>query len=308
MSTIYDVAVVGCGPAGMTAGIYASRAMLKTVLLEKNVVGGLMSLTDKLENWPGEDSISGLELAERMQKQAEKFGCEILYTDIVKIEKDGELFLLKTGDQSEIRARSVIYAAGSTPRHANIPGEEEFTGRGVSYCAVCDGAFFRNMKVAVLGGGDSALKEALFLTKFASEVVIVHRRSEFRAEKITQEEVRKNPKISFVLDSVAEKIEGGDFVEKLTVRNVKTSEISTINVDGVFVFLGYNPAVEAVSGIVKLSEDGRIITDEKGETNVSGLFAAGDVISKLVNQVSTAVGDGARAAVAAEHYLASRRG
>ncbi|MBP5435511.1 thioredoxin-disulfide reductase [bacterium] len=306
MSTIYDVAVVGCGPAGMTAGIYASRAMMKTVLIEKNVVGGLMALTDKLENWPGEDSISGLELAERMQKQAEKFGCEICYTDITKIEKTDRLFTLSTGDGQTISARSVIYAAGSTPRHAGIPGESEFTGRGVSYCAVCDGAFYKDLKVAVLGGGDSALKEALFLTKFASEVVIVHRRSEFRAEKITQEEVKKNQKISFVLDSVAEKIEGRDFVEKLTVKNVKTSEISTINVDGVFIFLGYDPAVDAVRDLIKLSDDGRIITDEKGETSLPGLFAAGDVISKLVNQVSTAVGDGARAAVAAERYLASK--
>ncbi len=200
----------------------------------------------------------------------------------------------------------MIYAAGSLPRKAGIPGEKEFTGNGVSYCAVCDGAFYRGLKVAVLGGGDSALKEALYLTKFAEKVTIVHRRDEFRAEKITQNEVRSNPKIDFVLNSVAEKIEGKDFVEKLIVKNVKTGELSELAVDGVFIFLGYVPETKPVENIVKLAESGHILTDSECRTSTEGLFAAGDIREKLVRQVSTAIGDGAIAAVAAEHYISKQ--
>lgn len=304
MSEIYDVVIVGAGPAGLTAGIYASRAMLKTAIIEKGVAGGLMAVTDKLDNWPGNPSISGGELSERMLKQATGFGCEFKFGDVKKVAKldDGNLSVV-LADEDPLTAKTVIYAAGSTPRLAEIPGEKEFTGRGVSYCAVCDAAFYRNLKVAVLGGGDSALKEALYLTKFASEVVIVHRRQEFRAEKIIQDEVRKNEKISFMLDSVAEKIEGTDFVEKITVKNVKTGELSELKADGVFVFLGYLPKVDPVKDVVDLAPDGRIDVNSHMETKTEGLYAAGDIISKLVNQVATAVGDGATAATAAEHYI-----
>ncbi len=304
MPELYDVAVIGSGPAGMTAGIYASRAMLKTIIFEKNAYGGLMALTDKLENWPGEKSIAGYELAEKMHSQALDLGCNFASEEVQKIEKTGDKqFSIKTASGSEFSAKTVIYAAGSVPRKAGIPGEKEFTGNGVSYCAVCDGAFYRGLKVAVLGGGDSALKEALYLTKFAEKVTIVHRREEFRAEKITQNEVRSNPKIDFALNSVAEKIEGKDFVEKIVVKNVKTGELSEIAVDGVFVFLGYIPETKPVEDLVKLAESGHIITDPECRTSTEGLFAAGDIREKLVRQVSTAVGDGAIAAVAAEHYL-----
>jgi len=306
MSAVYDVAIIGAGPAGMTAGLYASRAMLKTVMIEKGVAGGLMAMTDKLDNWPGELSVSGADLSERMLKQATGFGCEFKMGEVTKIDKlDNGNFMINLAEDENITAKTVVYAAGSTPRFADIEGEKEFGGRGVSYCAVCDAAFYRGLKVAVLGGGDSALKEALYLTKFAEEVTIIHRRQEFRAEKIIQEEVKNNPKIKFVLDSVAVKIDGSNFVEKVIVKNVKTEEISTLNVDGVFVFLGYIPKVDPVRHLVDLAQDGRIKADYKMKTNVPGFFAAGDVIHKLVNQVATAVGDGATAATAAEHYIST---
>lgn len=304
MPELYDVAVIGSGPAGMTAGIYASRALLNTIIFEKNAYGGLMALTDKLENWPGEKSIAGYELAEKMHAQALDLGCKFVSEEVLKVEKTGEKqFSIKTSSGSGFSAKTVIYAAGSVPRKAGIPGEQEFTGSGVSYCAVCDGAFYRGLKVAVLGGGDSALKEALYLTKFAEKVTIIHRREEFRAEKITQNEVRSNPKIDFILNSVAERIEGKDFVEKIIVKNVKTGELSELAVDGVFVFLGYIPETKPVEELAKLAESGHILTDSECRTSTDGLFAAGDIREKLVRQVSTAVGDGAIAAVAAEHYL-----
>ncbi len=307
MTELYDVAVIGSGPAGMTAGIYASRALLKTVIFEKNTYGGLMALTDKLENWPGEKSIAGFDLAEKMHTQALDLGAEFVSGEVLEVAKqDDGNFSIQTASGKDFSAKTVIYAAGSVPRKAEIPGEKEFTGNGVSYCAVCDGAFYRGLKVAVLGGGDSALKEALYLTKFAEKVTIVHRRDEFRAEKITQNEVRSNPKIDFLLNSVAERIEGKDFVEKLVVKNVKTGEISELAVDGVFVFLGYIPETKPIENIVKTAEDGHIPTDSECQTNVPGLFAAGDIREKLVRQVSTAVGDGAIAAVAAEHYISKR--
>ena len=306
MPELYDVAVIGSGPAGMTAGIYASRALLKTVIFEKNTYGGLMALTDKLENWPGEKSIAGFDLAEKMHAQALDLGAEFVSDEVLKVTKlDDGNFSLNTASGKDFAAKTVIYAAGSLPRKAEIPGEKEFTGNGVSYCAVCDGAFYRGLKVAVLGGGDSALKEALYLTKFAEKVTIIHRRDEFRAEKITQNEVRNNPKIDFALNSVAERIEGKDFVEKLVIKNVKTGEISELAVDGVFIFLGYIPETKPIENIVKIAESGHIPTDSECCTNVPGLFAAGDIREKLVRQVSTAVGDGAIAAVAAEHYISS---
>ncbi len=302
MAELYDVAIVGAGPAGLTAGIYAGRAMLKTIIFEKAVAGGLMALTDKLENYPGIPSVTGGELSETMSKQALSFGCELNLNDVEKIEKKDDIFHLHTRD-GVFQSKTVIYASGSTPRKANVKGEQEFSGRGVSYCAVCDGAFYRNLRIAVVGGGDSALKEALFLTKYGKEVVIIHRRQEFRAEKIIQQKVRENEKISFMLDSVVEEISGTQFVEKLKIKNVKTGEITEHNFDGLFVFIGYEPHTEPVEGLVELSERGRILTNKNMETKTPGLFCAGDIVDKLVNQVATAVGDGAIAATAAEKYI-----
>jgi len=302
MAIGYDLAIVGGGPAGLTAAIYAGRALLKTVIIEKGVVGGLMALTDKLENVPGFESISGGELSELMVKQVTKFGVGIVMGAVSRIEKRERTFLLFT-DNGDVEARAVIWAAGSTPRRIGVPGEMEYTGRGVSYCAVCDGAFYRNMRVAVVGGGDSALKEALYLTRFASEVVIIHRRGEFRAEKIIQEEVRRHPRIRLLLDSVVEKIGGKDFVESVAVKDVKTGALSEHPFDGVFVFVGYEPQVGPVKNFVRLSPSGRIVLTADGTTGTPGLFAAGDVVEKVVYQVATAIGDGAIAATAAERYL-----
>ncbi|HDT11546.1 MAG TPA: thioredoxin-disulfide reductase [bacterium] len=303
---MYDVAIIGGGPAGLTAGIYTSRALLKTVIIEKGPVGGLMSLTDKLENWPGVLSISGTELSEKMYEQATSLGCEFVNDEVIGIARlFDDNFKVSVGSGDTVVARTIIYAAGSIPKYAGFEGEKEFIGKGISYCAVCDAAFYRNLKVAVLGGGNSALKEALYLTKFASEVTIIHRRQEFRAEKIIQEQVRNHPKIKLILDSVIEKVAGSQFVEKVTIKNVKTEKMSEISADGVFVFVGYTPQVEPVKNLVKFAKDGRIEVNSHMETEVPGLFAAGDVISKLVNQVATAVGDGATAATAAEHYLAT---
>lgn len=303
---LYDVAIVGAGPAGLTAGIYAGRALLKTVILEKGPAGGLMALTDKLDNWPGIPGVEGGDLSEIMLKQAESFGCELNVSDVKKIVKDDDgLFTISFQHQEDMRAKAVIYASGSTPRKIGVKGEMEFIGRGVSYCAVCDAAFYRNLRVAVVGGGDSAVKEAIFLTKFAKEVVIIHRRQGFRAEKITMEEAKKNEKISFMTDVVLEKIEGTQFVEKLQIRNVKTDEITEHAFDGVFVFVGYDPQVDPIKDAVKLTERNFIIADSHMRTNVKGLFAAGDIVDKLIRQVATAVGDGATAATAAEHYIAA---
>ncbi len=304
----YDLVIIGGGPAGLTAGIYASRALLKTLIIEKGTAGGLMALTDKLDNWPGALSISGTELSEKMYDQAKGFGCEFKNEEVVSIAKRfDDNFIIDFKEADSIVAKSVIYAAGSIPKFAGFEGEKEYVGKGISYCALCDAAFYRDLKVAVLGGGDSALKEALYLTKFASEVAVIHRRQGFRAEKIIQEQVRSHPKITLILDSIIEKVSGTQFVEKITIKNVNTGKLSEISADGVFVFVGYAPQIEPVKNLVTLAKDGRIEVNSRMETNVPGLFAAGDVISKLVNQVATAVGDGATAATAVEHYLSSLR-
>ncbi len=299
---MHDLIIIGGGPAGLTAAIYAGRALLKTLVIEKMVPGGLMAVTDKLENFPGFESISGGDLSRKMEAQAKKFGVEIEYGEVFSVIKNENLFKIKT-DSGTFESKAVIYAAGSTPKKLAAPGEEEFIGRGVSYCAVCDGAFYKDLKVVVVGGGDSSLKEALFLTKFASEIVIVHRRDEFRAEKVIQEEVKKHPKISFILDSVVERISGEDFVTNVTVRNVKTGNIQEVKTDGIFIFIGYDPQISSVKELVEISSKGRIITDKNMQTKTEGLFAAGDVTEKLVNQVATAIGDGATAATAAEHFI-----
>ncbi len=303
---LYDVVIVGAGPAGLTAGIYAGRAMLKTVIIEKGPAGGLMALTDKLDNWPGIPGVEGGDLSEIMLKQAESFGCELKIGDVAKIEKDGDgFFTVDLAHDENIRGKAVIYASGSTPRKIGVKGELEFIGRGVSYCAVCDAAFYRNLRVAVVGGGDSAIKEAIYLTKFAKEVVVIHRRQGFRAEKITMEEAHKNEKISFMTDAIVEEIAGTQFVEKLQIKNVKTGEVAEHAFDGVFVFVGYDPQVEPIKHFVSLTDKDFVIADSHMKTNVEGLFAAGDIIEKLIRQVATAVGDGATAGTAAEHYIAA---
>lgn len=304
MTEKYDVIIIGGGPAGLTAGLYTSRARLKTLLVEKGIPGGQMATTYWIENYPGfEEGISGLELSRKMEKQAKKFGLEVRIGRIEKIVSNDKEKLLATDDGSEISTKVIIIATGAEPKKLYVDDEDRLRGRGVSYCATCDGAFFRNKKIAVIGGGDSALEEALFLTRFAEKVFIVHRRDKFRATKIYQDRVLAESKIRLILDSVIEKIEGDEIVHGIRVRNLKSNKSEVIPVSGVFIYIGNHPNTEFLNGLVNLDSYGFIITDGKMATSVQGIFAAGDVRSNFLKQISTAVGDGALTAVSAERYI-----
>ena len=298
---IYDVAIIGGGPAGLTAGIYIKRAMLNAVLLEKMGVGGQIIVTDRVENFPGFLEISGADLAAKFEEQARKFGLEMKgMVEVDAIEDKGNIKVIKT-TEGDIETKSVIIASGTTPKKLGAKGEIEFTGRGVSYCATCDGFFFRDKVVVVIGGGDSAITEAIYLTKMAKKVIVVHRRDELRAEKINQEHAFSNPKISFIWDSVLEEIVGKNVVEKVILKNLKTNVTSEIKTDGVFIYVGLIPNTAFVN--VEKDEWGFIITNASMETSVKGIFVAGDCRVTPLRQIATAVGDGAIAAVSAERYL-----
>lgn len=298
---VYDVVIIGGGPAGLTAGIYIKRAMLDAVLFEKMGIGGQIIVTDMVENFPGFLEISGADLAAKFEEQARKFGLEMKgMVEVDAIEDKGDIKIVKT-TEGEIETRSVIIASGTTPKKLGAKGEIEFTGRGVSYCATCDGFFFRDKVVVVVGGGDSAITEAIYLTKMAKKVILVHRRDELRAEKINQEHAFSNPKISFIWDSVLEEIVGKNIVEKVILRNVKTNETSEVKTDGVFIYVGLIPNTAFTN--VKKDEWGFIISNDKMETSVRGIFVAGDCRVTPLRQIATAVGDGAIAAVSAERYL-----
>lgn len=301
-----DIVIVGGGPAGLSAGIYCGRAMLETLIVEEKSAGGQLMITDKIENYPGfPEGIGGFELTERLKEHAKKFGAKIKeYNKVEKVVKEGKVFKVFAGEET-ITAKAVIWAGGVVPKTLGVPGEKEFLGRGVSYCAVCDGAFFKGMEVAVVGGGDSALQESLFLTNFASKVYIIHRRDSFRAIKILQEKVKEHPKIEVLFNRVVEEIKGDKFVESLVLRNKETNQTETLKVSGVFVFIGNSPNVEGVKDLVELSESGFIKTNENLETKTPGLFAAGDVREKPLRQVVTAVSDGAISAMSAYHYIES---
>ncbi len=300
----YDVVIIGGGPAGLTAGLYAARARLKSLLIEKALPGGLVTTTEWVENYPGfEEGIMGVELAQKMEKQATRFGLEIIQESVIDISLHDKVKRITLEGGRYYEAKSIILATGAHPRPLKIEGENEFRGRGVSYCATCDGAFYRGKHVAVAGGGDSAVQEAIFLTKFAETVWVIHRRDQLRAEKILQERVFSNPKIKFVWNSVVEKITGKEGVEALHVRNVKTGEKSVIQAEGLFIYIGYNPNTEFLKGLVKLNENNYIITNDNMCTSVPGIYAAGDVRNKPLKQIATAVGDGATAAMAAEKYI-----
>ncbi|RJQ45999.1 MAG: thioredoxin-disulfide reductase [Nitrospiraceae bacterium] len=300
----YDVIIIGGGPAGLTAGLYTSRGRLKSLLIEKGLTGGLVTTTEWIENYPGfEEGILGAELAQKMEKQAVKFGLEIVQGSVADISLAGKLKSVILEDGTRYETKSIIFATGAHPRLLKIEGEDRFRGRGVSYCATCDGAFYRDKKIVVVGGGDSAVQESLFLTRFAAMVFVVHRRDQLRAEKILQERAVSNPKIKFVWDSVVERISGNDVVNAVHIKNVKTGEKSVLEVDGIFVFIGYNPNTEFLKGLVELNGDNYIVTDDRMSTTASGIFAAGDVRSKPYKQISTAVGDGAAAAISAEKYV-----
>jgi thioredoxin reductase (NADPH) len=300
---IYDVAIIGAGPAGLSAGLYAARAKLSTVIVEKMFPGGQAAITHRIENYPGfAEGVGGAELTDAIKSQTEYFGAEFLNGDVERIEKKGDRFVVYMKGEN-LEAKSVILATGAQPRKVGVKGEKEFTGRGVSYCATCDGAFYTGKPIAMVGGGDTAIEEALFLTRFASSIHVIHRRDQLRATKILQERAFNNDKIKFIWDAVLHEIKGKDTVEEVVVKNVKTGELSSVSVDGVFVAIGYTPNTDFVKDLVSLDEQGYIITDDHMKTEVPGLFAAGDIRKKSLRQVVTAVADGAIAAVEAGKYI-----
>ena len=299
----YDVIIIGGGPAGMTAGLYTSRARLKTLLIESALFGGQMTTTELIENYPGfPQGVSGDELSRLMEEQARRFGMETISDEVTEAGLEKGLKKVKTYG-GEYICRALIICTGTEYRKLGVPGEEEFRGRGISYCATCDGAFFKDSRIIVVGGGDSALTEALFLTKFVKELTIIHRRDALRATKIYQEMALNNPKIKFLWNSVVQEIKGDSVVRSVVVKNVKTGEVKEIDTEGAFLFVGLLPRTQFLKDLVRLDEAGYIIANENCETSVKGIFAAGDCRKKLLRQVSTSVGDGATAAFTAEKYL-----
>ncbi len=299
-----DVVIVGAGPAGLTAGIYCSRSRLRTVILERNMAGGQIALTELVENYPGfPEGISGFDLADKMKRQAIGFGAEVREIETVSALRSEPAGYSVVTDQGVLRTRSVILAPGVEAKRSGIPGEAEFIGRGVSWCATCDGALYRGRTVAVVGGGDSAVEEGLFLTKFADKVYLVHRRDQLRAAPIAQERAFANAKFEFVWDSVPRRIAGGELVEALEVQNVKTQERHSLPVNGVFFYIGQLPNTAWLKDTVELDEQGYIVTDELLRTRLPGVFACGDAHANPLKQIAMAVGEGALAAVQAGHYV-----
>lgn len=300
---MYDTIVIGAGPAGMTAALYAARSNLKVATLEQGAPGGQMNNTSDIENYPGFELISGPELSMKMFEPLEKLGVENLYGIVTGVEDKGDYKIVKTDDE-EYQTKTVIIATGAKHRHIGVPGEFEYNSRGVSYCAVCDGAFFRGQELLVVGGGDSAVEEALFLTRFASSVTIVHRRDELRAQKVLQDRAFKNEKISFIWDSVVKEIKGDDLkVRHVDIENVKTGQVTTHDFGGVFIYVGLDPVSDFVKDLGITDEDGWIPTDHHMRTAIDGIFAIGDVRQKDLRQITTAVGDGAMAGQQAYQYI-----
>jgi len=305
---MYDIIIIGGGPAGLTAGLYNARARMNVVLLEKFAPGGQVLTTDWVENYPGfPEGVSGFDLMDRMKGQAEKFGLEIRSEEVLKLEVEGDTKILTT-NQGTLETRAVILSCGASWKKLGIEGEDKLMGRGVSFCATCDGPFYRDQEVAVIGGGDTAVEEAMFLTRFVSRVYHVHRRDELRAVKLLQERAMAEEKIEFVWDTVPTRILGEEGVEGIELKNVKTGEISRRPVQGVFVFIGTEPNTDLVRGLIDLDDAGFVLTDQKMETSVPGVFAAGDMRSKGFRQISTAVGEGAEAAHSAEKYVEDLQG
>ena len=298
----YDIVIIGAGPAGLAAGLYAARGRHKTLLIEKNVTGGQIALTAVIENYPGIPEINGFDLGQVMQQQAEKYGLEMAYTFVSSITQDGKHHLVRT-DDGDYRAKAVIITAGADYNRLNVPGEERLTGYGVSYCATCDAAFFADQEVAVVGGGDSALDEGLFVTRYASKVTVIHRRDELRAGAYLQERAFNEPKMQFMWNTVVESIEGESDVDKLRLRNVQTNEVSEFPVSAVFVFIGHSPNSGFLDQLVEMDAGRHIVVNDWMETNVPGIFAAGDIRTNSARQVISSAGDGATAAIRADHYI-----
>ncbi|WP_312831628.1 thioredoxin-disulfide reductase [Sedimentibacter saalensis] len=308
MSNVYDVIIIGAGPAGLTAALYAGRARMSTLIIEKEKDGGQIVLTSEVENYPGcLEGESGPTLIDRMAEQAKHFGAEKVYDEILEVKLENKEKVL-VGKKGEYIGKTVIIATGASSRPIGCSGEKQFTGKGVSYCATCDGAFFEGLEVFVVGGGDTAIEEAMYLTKFARKVSVIHRRDELRAAKSIQEKAFANPKMNFIWDSAVHEIKGDGLVNSMVLENLKTGEMTELVADeddgifGVFVFIGYTPKTKIFEGIIHMDK-GYIVTDENMKTNIEGVYAAGDVRLKSLRQVVTAAADGAIAAVQAEKFL-----
>ncbi len=308
MTNHYDTIIIGAGPAGLTAGIYLSRARVKTLILNEGTVGGQMVLTHKIANYPGVESISGYQLAMIMKKQAQSFGCEIKSNIIVKdIETAGKTKSVTLSDGTNFTSDALIITTGGRSRTIGVPGEEQLKGRGISYCATCDGDFFTDKEIVVVGGGNSALEEAVSLTKYASKVTIVHQFDHFQALQHYVDEARKNPKIHYIMGSTIDAFHGEERLESVDIKNLKTGDVYNFKTDGTFVFIGYVPNTESLKGKVDLNQWGEIIVKADMSTSAEGVFAAGDSITKRYRQVTTAVGDGTIAALAASAYINDQR-
>ncbi|UTR11714.1 thioredoxin-disulfide reductase [Evansella sp. LMS18] len=302
---IHDVAIIGAGPAGMTAAVYTSRANLSTVMIERGIPGGQMANTEDVENYPGYDHILGPDLSNKMFEHAKKFGAEYAYGDVKEIIDGKEYKRIVTGN-GEFKARAIIIGTGAKYKNLEVPGEKELSGRGVSYCAVCDGAFFKEKELVVVGGGDSAVEEAVYLTRFAKKVTIIHRRDEFRAQKILQDRAFANDKIDVIWSHVVKEINGENGkVSSVTLINKKDGSESEFKTDGVFIYIGMLPINEPFLNLGITNADGYVETNEEMETKIPGIFAAGDIREKSLRQIVTATGDGSIAAQNAQHYVES---
>ncbi len=303
MNREYEVVIIGGGPAGLTAGLYTSRARLNSLLIEKGVVGGQILNAEKVDNYPGfPEGISGSELGQLMHQQATEHGLKTIIAEVIGIEPQPKPIVVKT-TEGNFTAKAVIIASGSERSKLGIPGEEEFMGKGVSYCATCDAAFFQDLPLAVVGGGNAAISEALHLTKFASRITVIHRRNQLRASGIMQEKAFAEPKIEFLWDTVAEAIEGENSVKRIKLRQVKTGEKSTLDVAGVFISVGLKPGTDYLKGVLPLDDGDYVITNNKMETEIPGILAAGDIRHDSARQAITAAGDGATAAFYAEKFI-----
>ncbi len=301
----YDIVIIGGGPAGLAAGLYGARGRRKTVLIEKGVVGGQIALTELVENYPGIPQINGFDLAQAMLQQAESYGMETEYTQVLGIAQQGDTWLVRT-EAADFLAKSVIITAGAEYNKLGVPGEERLTGKGVSYCATCDAAFFKDQDVIVVGGGDAAVEEGLFTTRYVSSATLVHRREELRASAILQERAFADPKLSFAWNTVVTEIIGDDQVQSVKLRDVVTGEESTKDVAAVFIFIGQHPNTDFLGDLVAKDPGGHVVVDEWMATKLPGLYAAGDVRQNSARQVASSVGDGVTAAIAAEHYIAAK--
>lgn len=303
-SKALDVLIIGGGGAGLTAALYTSRAKLTALLLEKLTPGGQIALTDRVENYPGfPEGITGGEISTRMEEQAKRYGTEVVYDEAQKIEKGNGGFMVKTTGGETLQARSVIVATGASYRNLGVPRERELTGKGVSYCATCDGAFFRGKKIVVIGGGDSAIQEGIFLTRFVTELSVIHRRDKLRASPILQERARQNPKIKFIWNAVVTEILGDQRVQGVRLKDVQSNKVSDFKTEGVFIFIGHDPNTTFLKGLVDLDEKGYVKTDEKLQTSVPGIFACGEVRLGAVKQLVSCCGEGCEAALSCQRYL-----